>query len=66
MDNPNDLWPTEPAGEYLRKPSATLQWWRTVGRGPKYVKIGRSVFYRKRDLDDFITACERAPEREVA
>lgn len=40
----------------------TMQWWRTTGRGPKYVKIGRRVFYRRAELDDFIAANVRSPE----
>jgi hypothetical protein len=33
---------------------ATLQWWRYKGRGPKYVKIGRHVYYRESALREFI------------
>lgn len=67
MENPDELIPPEPAGKHLgdRSP-ATLQWWRTVGRGPVYVKIGRKVFYRRRDLDAFIASGEVQPERETA
>ena len=50
------------AGKYIRKPPATLQWWRHVKRGPIYVKIGRRIFYRKSDLDDFIAENVRTPE----
>lgn len=50
------------AAEILRTPATTLQWWRTTGRGPKYVKIGRRVFYRLVDLDEFVSAGEHAPE----
>lgn len=63
MENPTELMPTETAGKYLADtPAATLQWWRTTGRGPRYVKIGRKVYYRRADLDAFIAAGEREPE----
>ena len=67
MDNPNELYPPEQAGPYLgNTPCSTLQWWRTKGRGPRYTKIGRKVFYRRSDLDAFIAAGEHNPERELA
>lgn len=39
-------------------PLATLQWWRYKRRGPKYVKIGRHVYYRESALRDFISRGE--------
>lgn len=35
-------------------PLATLQYWRYQKRGPRYVKIGRHVYYRDSALQDFI------------
>ena len=58
----SDLFVVIEAGEYLHTPPATLQWWRHVKRGPIYVKIGRRIFYRKSDLDDFIAENVRTPE----
>ena len=66
MDNPNELYPPDDAGKILHTPSSTLQWWRTKGRGPRYVKIGRKVFYRRSDLDAFIASGEVQTERETA
>lgn len=43
-------------------PASTLAWWRATGRGPKYIKVGRRVFYREDDLDAFIAAGLTAPE----
>ncbi|MDR1083888.1 MAG: helix-turn-helix domain-containing protein [Deltaproteobacteria bacterium] len=31
----------------------TLEVWRSLGKGPRYLKIGRRVIYETRDLDDF-------------
>ena len=31
----------------------TLEAWRCRGRGPRYFKVGRSVFYAPTDLDQF-------------
>lgn len=29
----------------------TLEGWRRIGRGPSYQRVGRSVRYRKRDVE---------------
>lgn len=39
------------AAEYLGLSVATLRTWRCRGKGPNYVKLGRSVVYRIVDLD---------------
>ena len=31
----------------------TLQAWRQRGKGPKYVKLGDSVYYRRADLEAY-------------
>jgi endonuclease YncB( thermonuclease family) len=50
---------TKEAVEYLQtlglnfKPS-TLEVWRSRGRGPRYKKVARKVYYEKSDLNEFI------------
>jgi excisionase family DNA binding protein len=52
------------ASEYLSVAPRTLQRWRQLGRGPKYVRAGRRVLYRKRDLDDWLDhGNEKSPRR---
>lgn len=53
-----ELLSTERAGIYLGGeenpiPAATLRWWRAMSRGPRYLKLGRAVRYRRTDLDAF-------------
>lgn len=60
MDDP--LLETAEAAKLIKTPPATLQWWRHMSRGPKYIRIGRRVFYRKSALDAFIAAGEVTPE----
>jgi len=63
----NDLMLPKDASLFLGGiPEATLQWWRTTGRGPKYVKVGRRVLYRQTHLAEFLAAGEHQPEREDA
>lgn len=42
--------------EQLNIPMVTLRTWRTRGGGPMFVKLGRVVRYRQRDLDAWIEA----------
>lgn len=46
------------AAEYLATPKATLYTWRTrrVGYGPRAVKVGKRLCYRRSDLDKWIEA----------
>ncbi len=63
----DELLQPEQAGIYLGGvPTTTLQWWRTVGRGPAYLKIGRRVLYRKSTLDAELAKGVRTPENEGA
>lgn len=32
----------------------TLERWRTEGTGPKFIRLGRRVLYRRSDLEDFV------------
>ena len=45
---------TEEAADFLHKPAGTLRYWRAVGLGPSYVKLGRTVLYDEDELVNFI------------
>lgn len=47
------LTPDEVA-DTLQVPAATLPQWRYLGRGPKYIKVGRHVRYRVVDLERWL------------
>lgn len=40
---------------------ATLRAWRTKGRGPAYVRLGRAIRYLTADLDEFLHANRHNP-----
>lgn len=50
------LTPEEVSIHYFRGvvPITTLQFWRTRGEGPCFVKVGRRVFYRRSDIEAFV------------
>ena len=43
---------------------ATLRAWRHRGKGPRFLRLGRSVRYLPSDVDDFVraSAVDRRPE----
>lgn len=53
---------TEEAAAYLGISSKTLIARRFYRKSPKYIKLGRLVFYRKSDLDDWVTDSIIDPE----
>lgn len=51
------------AAEYLAIPKSTLYSWRTrrPGFGPRAIKVGSAIRYRRCDLDDWIAANAEPP-----
>jgi hypothetical protein len=54
------------AAEVLRQKRGTLATWRTTGRGPAFVKLGRQVLYRRSDLTTWIIQQRRDPTKAEA
>ena len=52
------------AAERLGLSVSTLNKWRTQGRGPSFVKLGRSVCYRTEDLDAWLNDHVRSSTSE--
>jgi predicted site-specific integrase-resolvase len=55
------LTPAELANEN-KIPEKTLAQWRYLGRGPRYLKIGGHVRYRRTDVEAWLASCERTPD----
>ena len=45
---------TKDAASYVGSTERTLACWRSLGRGPRFVKMGRFVRYRIADLDAWL------------
>lgn len=45
--------PTKQAARYLGVSPRTLEDWRQTGGGPRFLKLGRAVRYRIKELDQF-------------
>lgn len=53
---------TAQAAEYIGVQPGTLEVWRSTGRGgPRWLKVGRKVVYRREHLDAYLDACTREP-----
>lgn len=55
-DDWNRLLPPLEVGEWLGVPTKTLAAWRHTGRGPRSLRVGRHVRYRREDVLAFIEA----------
>jgi predicted site-specific integrase-resolvase len=53
------------AAETLGLSARTLERWRVEGRGPAFIKLGKSVRYRPVDLAEFIERQRRTSTSEV-
>ena len=53
------------ATELHLRPQALMAW-RTLGRGPNFVKVGRAVFYRRSDIAAWLGANHREPVKRQA
>jgi predicted DNA-binding transcriptional regulator AlpA len=47
---------TPQAAIYLGLAVSTLNKWRCFGDGPRFLKLGRAVRYRREDLDSFLVS----------
>lgn len=56
---PDGRMAAEDAATYLGRRAQTLANWRLQQKGPRWIKVGGRIFYRRSDLDAFI-AGERA------
>jgi predicted DNA-binding transcriptional regulator AlpA len=54
MDPLDTLLTGREAAELLRLSARTMERHRTTGTGPKFVRLGRAIRYRRRDLLDHL------------
>lgn len=54
--NPDGLLTEAQAADFLNLSIRTLQAWRVRGGGPLFVRLGRSVRYRRADIQSWLDA----------
>lgn len=42
-------------------PETTLAQWRYLRKGPRFLKLGAHVRYRRSDIDAWLASCEQVP-----
>lgn len=57
---------TEQAAARLNLSPSTLNKWRLTGDGPRFLKLGRRVVYKREDIDAFLTTRSRASTAEYS
>jgi hypothetical protein len=62
----DDLVAPPVVAEHLGVPLRTLGQWRYLGTGPKFLKIGRHVRYRWRDVEAWLITQTRASTQSAA
>jgi excisionase family DNA binding protein len=45
---------TEQAASYLQVATVTMETWRARRQGPPFAKVGRTIRYRRADLDSWL------------
>lgn len=61
---PDPLWTQRQTAEYLGKVERTLERWRRDGVGPRYLRVGRTIRYRRADVDAWLAGREYASQAE--
>jgi helix-turn-helix protein len=54
------------AARVLNTAPATLQKWRWEGKGPRFLKVGRLVRYRRSELERYLASVERSSTSDSA
>jgi predicted DNA-binding transcriptional regulator AlpA len=66
MDDLETLLTGREAADLLRLSERTLERHRVAGAGPRFIRLGRAVRYRRRDLLDYIERNARQSTSETA
>lgn len=54
VQSTEQLMSAEEVGGYLQVPIATLYQWKHKGTGPRAIRVGRWLRYRRRDVDAWL------------
>lgn len=51
-----DVMTLDEVAAYIRTPKKTLYTWRSAGKGPRAMKYGGALRYRRADVDEWLNA----------
>ena len=52
---------TKAAAKIIGSTEQTMTWWRSIGRGPAYVRVGHRVYYLEDDLLAYLEVSRCVP-----
>lgn len=58
----DDLLLTSEVSKLVRRPDATLRYWRHIGAGPKSFRLQGRIVYRRSEVSRWIASCEAAEQ----
>ncbi len=58
--NPDDWLTSEWIANDLKVPLSTWYQWRSAGKGPRAIKVGKHVRVRRNDYEDWLTTLQDA------
>lgn len=61
-NNPNDWLTSEWIANDLQVPLNTWYQWRSAGKGPKAIKVGKHVRVRRRDYESWLASLAEAAQ----
>ena len=56
MLSTSDFLTNDDLAALLRVPTSTVRYWKHLGEGPRSLKVGRRVLYRREDVDAWLAA----------
>jgi len=59
------VWNEHKAANFFGQSVMTLRAWRRIGKGPKFLKLGRSVRYAPEDCYAYLDSCTVKSTSEV-
>lgn len=66
MSDEDTLYTNSEAAKICRVSESTLVCWRCAGKGPRFLKMGRAVYYRESAIREWMKAQEIDPASKAA
>jgi predicted DNA-binding transcriptional regulator AlpA len=57
LAKPNEMLNERQVADYLNMSVASVRKWRLFRKGPKFVKLGRAIRYRRIDVEAWLSSC---------
>lgn len=61
--DPDELLSAVETAERLKQKPQTLAAWRSAGKGPEYLVVGRNIYYRRASIGAFLAASIVIPHK---